>query len=302
MPVLVRPVGKVGCAVRQDLAEALRSLSVEELLEARRYIDRLIEELADQPGAQRGAAPSGSEKRRFGRYSVSLQVTYFRHSTKSTVGPGAPVRDAVVRDISRGGVRFFANEALEPNELLTIYLPGALGVRKLFVEVRRVERRGDQYECGASFVGLDRVFEAQKAEEERGEAVQVLVVCEPCPERDTVTELLVKQGYTAHVANAVPEAVAMLNLHSCALVIAAAPLLLASGGELLKELEKRADEVLSIAMVSASDIDGPTGEGLRACHDFIAEPDRAQEVRVVVGRTYRRLTALRARQAASDAT
>ena len=286
--------------MRQDLAESLRGLSVDELLEARRFIDRLLAELADRPGAGRPAPPGMSERRRFGRYSLNLHITYFRHSTKSTVGPGGvPVQDAVVRDISRGGIRFFATQALRPNELLTIYLPGALGIRKLFVEVVRVERRGSQYECGASFVGLDRVFEAQKTEEERGEAVQVLVVCKPCPERDTLGDLLVRQGYTAHVANSVPEAGGMLNLHRCSLVIAAAPLLLAEGGELLRELERRADDVLSIAMVSASEIDGPMGERLRACHDFLSEPDRAQEVRVVVGRTYRRLTALRARRAAA---
>ena len=288
--------------MRDDLANALRSLSVEELLEARRYIDRLLEDLASRPGAQRPAPQGVSERRRFDRYSVNLQVTYFRHSAKSTIGPGAPVRDAVVRDISRGGMRFFASEALEPSELLTVYLPGALGVRRLFVEVRRAERRGSQYECATSFVGLDRVLEAQKAEEERGEAVQVLVVCEPCPERDTLIDLLVKQGYTAHVANGVPEAMGMLTLHRCSLALAAAPLLLAEGGELLQALERRSSDVLTIAIVSTSDVDGPASERLRACHDFISEPERAQEVRVVVGRTYRRLTALRARQASSAAT
>lgn len=281
--------------VRDEIAEALRGLTVDELLETRRYIDRLLTRLQDEPGAQRPPAPDGHERRRFSRYSVNLQVTYFRHGSASNVSAGASVREAVVRDISRGGVRFFSADPLEPNELLTVYLPGALGVRKLFVEVMRVERRGNQFECGASFVGLDRVFAAQKAEDERAET-PVLVACEPCPERDTLLELLVKQGYTTHVASSVPEASSMLNLHRCSLVIAASPLLLAEGGALLKELESRAGEVLSIAMVSAYEIDGPTGERLRACHDFLSEPDRAQEVRVVVGRTYRRLTALQARK------
>lgn len=289
--------------MREELAQALRSLSVEELLEARRYIDRLLDELSRRPGAQRPGPPQGAaERRRFDRYSVSVPIGYFRHSATSTMGTDAPVREAVVRDISRGGLRFFATEALEPNELLTVYLPGALGVRRLFVEVRRVERRGAQYECGCSFVGLDRVLEAQEAEEERGETVQVLVVWEPCTERDALIDLLVKQGYSTHVANAVPEAAGMLNLHRCSLVLAAAPLLLAEGGELLKELERRSEDVLSIALIRASDVDGPTGERLSGCHDFISEPDRPQEVRVIVGRTYRRLTAMRARQTGSAAT
>ena len=280
--------------MRADIAEALRGLTVDELLETRRYIDRLLARLEDEPGAQRPPAPDGHERRRFSRYSVNLQVTYFRHGSTSNTGASPSVREAVVRDISRGGIRFFAADSLEPNELLTVYLPGALGVRKLFVEVERIERRGNQFECGASFVGLDRVFAAQKAEEERAET-PVLVVCEPFPERDTLLELLVKQGYTTHVASSVPEAANMLNLHRCSIVIAASPLLLDDGGTLLKELEARSGDVLSIAMISAYDIDGPIGERLRACHDFLSEPDRAQEVRVVVGRTYRRLTALRAR-------
>lgn len=289
--------------MREDLAQALQGLSADELLEARRYIDRLLDELSSRPGAQRpGPLPGASERRRFDRYSVNLTITYFRHSAKSKMGAAPPVREAVVRDISRGGLRFFATEAVEPNELLTVYLPGALGVRRLFVEVRRVERRGGQYECGCSFVGLDRVLAAQETVEKRGEAVHVLVVCEPCSERDALVDLLVKQGYSVHVANAVPEAAGVLNVHRCALVLAAAPLLLADGGRLLKELERRSEDVLSIALVKACDIDGPMGERLGSCHDFICEPSRSQEVRVVVGRTYRRLTALRARRAGSAAT
>ncbi|MFW6162210.1 MAG: PilZ domain-containing protein [Planctomycetota bacterium] len=289
--------------MREDLAQALHGLSADELLETRRFIDRLLEQLSSHPGAQRpGPPPGASERRRFDRYSVNLSVTYFRHNARSQMGADAPVRDAVVRDISRGGLRFFATEALEPNELLTVYLPGALGVRRLFVEVRRIERRGNQYECGGSFVGLDRVVAAQEAREERGEIAQVLVACEPCTERDALVDLLVNQGYTVHVANAVPEAASMINVHPCSLVLAAAPLLLAEGGTLLKELGRRSENILSIALVKACDVDGPTGERLQTCHDFICEPHHPQEVRVVVGRTYRRLTALRARQAGSPAT
>ena len=99
--------------VRDEIAEALRGLTVDELLETRRYIDRLLTRLQDDPGAQRPPAPDGHERRRFSRYSVNLQVTYFRHASASNVRAGPSVRDAVVRDISRGGIRFFAADPLE---------------------------------------------------------------------------------------------------------------------------------------------------------------------------------------------
>jgi len=284
--------------MRKELDEALRGLSVEELLEARRLIDGLLAQLERAGGCVPHTPPDGAERRRFPRYAINLQVTYFRHrAAAGGVPAGSAVLEAVVRDISRTGVRFFTNERLEIDEILTFYLPGPLGVRKLFVEVTRVEARGKQYECGASFIGLDRVLAAQRTEEQRTETAQVLVVSEPCPERDALANLLLRQGYAVHMANSVPDAVAMLGWRRCRIVLAAGPLLLAEGGRLLKELQRLRDEVLSIAIASASDMDGPDGEALRTCHDFICEPDRAQEVRVVLGRTYRRLTAALARLA-----
>jgi hypothetical protein len=288
--------------VREDLATALRGLSADELLGARRYVERLLEELASRPGARRSPPSGVAERRRFDRYSVDLRATYLCHSTSADERPGGPRREAVVRDISRGGLRFFAHEALEPGELLTIHLPGPLGVRKLVAEVLRVERRGSQYQCAAAFVDLDRIVAARQGGEARAEAVRVLVAWEPCPERDALTDLLVKQGYTAHVANGVPEVLRVLALHRRVLVLASAPLLLADGGALLRELEGRAADVVSVAIATISELDGPGGPRLRACHDFLCEPDRPQEVRVVVGRACRRLLARRGRQPGRDAT
>ena len=94
----------------------------------------------------------------------------------------------------------------------------------------------------------------------------------------------------------------MLELHRCALVLATAPLLLAEDARLLDELRALEGDVLSIAIVSSSDIDGPEYERVRACHDFLSEPDRPQEIRVVVGRTYRRLAAMRARRPEAEAS
>jgi len=284
--------------MHKELEEALRSLSVEELLEARRLIDGLLSQLEKAGGTAHQPPAGGTEKRRFPRYSINLAVTYFRHRAGSgEKTAGSAIQDAVVRDISRLGVRFFTSERLAVDEILTFYLPGPLGVRKLFVEITRSELRGKQYECGASFVGLDRVLAAQRTEEQRTEAAQVLVVGEPCPERDTLANLLLRQGYAVHMANSVPDALAILSWRRCRIVLAAGPLLLAEDRRLLKELQTVRGEVLSIAVVSASDMDGPDGEALRSCHDFISEPDRVQEVRVVLGRTFRRLTAAQARQA-----
>ena len=283
--------------MRKELEEALRSLSIEELLEARRLIDGLLTQLERASGPAH-PPPGGAEKRRLPRFAVNLAVTYFRHRAGSEGVPASSaVQEAVVRDISRSGVRFFTGERIEADEILTFYLPGPMGVRKLFVDVTRSEPRGKQFECGASFVGLDRVLAAQRTEEQRTEVAQVLVIGEPCPERDALGNLLLRQGYAVHMANSVPDALAMLSWRRCRIVLAAGPLLLAEEGRLAKELKALRGEVLSIALVSASDLDGPDGEALRACHDFISEPDRAQEVRVVLGRTFRRLAAALAREA-----
>jgi len=288
--------------VRDDLAAALRGLPPEELLEARRYVERLVESAAERPGALRPAPPGVPERRRHARYWVNVRATYFRHSMDAADSQVGPLREAVVRDISRSGIRFFAHEALEPGELLTVHLPSPLGVRRLCAEVVRAERRGSQHECAAAFVDLDDVVAAERHAEREAAGVHVLVAAEEGPERDALTELLVKQGYTVHTANAVPEALAMVTLHRCAIVLATAPMLLADGGMLLLELGKRAADVLSIALVTVSDLDGPNAARLRACHDFLCEPDRPHAVQVIVGRAYRRLAARRARQAAPEAT
>jgi len=239
--------------VREEVEGILRSLTVDELLEARRLVETVLSRL-EATGRGAPLAPEGiGDRRHFSRYLVSIPVTYFRHGGAQSKEPGGlAAQDGVVRDISRNGIRFFTNERLEPNEVLTLYLPGPLGVRKLFVETMRVERRGQQYECGASFVGLDRVFAAQRAEEQRSEVARVLVVCEPCPEREALSDLLVKQGYTAHMANTVPEALAMLELHRCTLVVASAPMLLAEDERLLKHLDERRGDVLSAGRAGAT--------------------------------------------------
>ncbi|MFP4055832.1 MAG: PilZ domain-containing protein [Candidatus Brocadiia bacterium] len=282
--------------MRQAIEEVLRSLSVEELREARRTIDELLARRAG-PARPQPRGWGGPDRRAFERHPIDLEVSFLRHR------PGGPGRRgeqglhrAMVRDISRGGLRLFTRAGLEPGEVLTVYLPGSLGERRVFVEVARAERRGDQWECGASFVGLDRVLASHRPEEE-GRLAQVCVACEPGPERERLTGLLVKQGYTVYVANSVPEAVSLVGAHGCSLVLAAAPLLVAEGGRLVAELAARRQRVVTIALASASALEGPGGEALRACDDYIAEPQRPDEVGLVVGRCYRRLVAARGGEA-----
>jgi len=283
--------------VRKELEEALESLTPDELLEARRYIDQLLATLEQSDGLARGVREEAVEQRAFERYSINLAVTYFRHGVASEGRGGAVVQDAVVRDIARGGVRFFTKDTLERGDLLTFYLPAQLGVRKLFVEVRWVKPRDGQLECGAAFVGLDRVFAAQKAELKRSEAVRMLVVCEPCAERDALADLLVKQGYQVDMANSVPEAVELLGRFRCALLLASAHMLKAEGVELLRAAEARKGEALSIALAEASELDSPENAALRRCHDYITQLDHPQEVRLIVARACQRLAAAQARAA-----
>lgn len=284
--------------MRKEVEEALRSLTAEELEHARRYIEHLLAKLQGSGALARKLPEGAADRRQFERYALNLPATYFRHAVARERPGAVEAQDALVRDIARGGVRFFANEALAPGEVLTLYMPRALGVRKLFIEVRWAERRGGQFECGASFVGLDRVFAAQKVEEQRSEAAQMLLVCAPGPERDGLRGLLVKQGYSVNIANGVPEACAALETLPSAVVLARGPMLLAEDARLLKAVEARRGAALSIALVPTSELDDPANAPLRGCSDFIADPTHAQEVRPVVARTCRRLAAAQGRRQA----
>jgi hypothetical protein len=284
--------------MRKELEEFLNGLGPDELVQARRYIERLLTTLQQTPGLVRPAPEGAPEHRQSERYEVNLPITYFRHAAARRPHGTVTAQEGLVRDIARGGVRFFAAESLEPDEVLTLYLPRPVGVRKLFVEVRWAERRGGQIECGAAFVGLDRVFAAQKAEERRSEAVRLLLACEPCPERDALQSLVVKNGYTVHMANSVPEACSELEKTESTMLLASAAMLVSEGERLLKAAEGLAGKVLSIALVSASELDDPALAALRRCHDYIADTEHAQEVRLIIGRNAGRLLAAQARRAA----
>jgi len=272
--------------MRDEVEDALRSLSVEELLEAQRLVDSMLAGLV-RLGRTLHHTPQGvSERRRYPRYPVNLQTTY----TRERVCPGgAPAetafQGAVVRDISRGGVRFFTGERVEVGEILTFYLPGESGVRKLFVEVMRVTPRGEQFECGGAFVGLDRVLVARRTQGQKAETPEVLVVAQSDPERDALVNLLLRQGYGVDLANSAQEALRKLTKHGYRIVLAAGSLLLATKGRLLDELRALKGDFRIIAIASASELEGPDGQALRTCDDFICEPERAQEVQAVLGRT-----------------
>ena len=284
--------------MRKEMEDFLNGLGPDELVQARRYIDRLLTTLQQTPGLVRPAPEGAPEHRRFERYEVNLPITYFRHSAARRPQGSVTAQEGLVRDIARGGVRFFANELLEPGEVLTLYLPRPVGVRKLFVEVRWAERRGGQIECGASFVGLDRVFAAQRTEERRSETVQLLVACEPCPEREALESLLVKNGYMVHMANSVPEACSALAEMDSAVLLAGAAMLVSEDERLLKAVEGLDGKVVSVALISASELDDPALAALRRCHDYIADTEHTQEVRLIIGRNAGRLLAAQARRAA----
>ena len=282
--------------MRDQAERFLRSLRVGELLEAREIIEELLRAAEESPEAAPAAQGPATERRRFSRHTLSLPVTYFRHrAAGSAHRSAAGVRHAVVRDISRGGIRLVATEPLVPDEVLTVYLPGPLGVRKLFVSVTHVQKRGARYECGAAFVGFDRVYSAHRTEVKREESAQVLVACEPSKDRNALADLLAKQGYVPIVANSVPEACETLEGSACPLIVAGPSMLLAEEGRLLDELEARGDGVLSILFISACDVDLPENERVAHCDDLLSAPPWGEEVRSILRRASERLTARRAR-------
>lgn len=278
--------------MRAQVEDALRSLTIGELVEARRFIDGLLTQLQDSGEAAPGQPPAGLERRRFGRYALDLSVTYVRHRTSGASRlPRLDLGEATVQDISRGGIGFATAEPLEVDEVLTVYLPGPMGVRKLYIEVLHVQLRGSRYECGAAFVGLDRVLAVQRTEPEVDDDVLVVLACEPGAEWDALANLLAKSGYSVRPAKSVPEACSMLAECAGCLLVATAPMMLAEGSKLLNASAARPNEVLSIVIISTSEVDRPENTALASCADFIADPTHAREVAVVVDRTYYRLAA-----------
>ena len=285
--------------MRAQVEDALRSLTVGELVEARGFIDDLLSQLQDSGEAARGQPPGGLERRRFGRYAFDLSVTYVRHRASGASRlPRLDLGEATVQDISRGGIGFSTAEPLKVDEVLTVYLPGPMGVRKLYVEVLRVQLCGNRYECGAAFVGLDRVLAVQRTEPEVDDDVLVVLACELGAERDALANLLARSGYGVRPANSVPEACSILTECARCLLVATAPMMLGEGSKLLEASAARPNEVLSIAIVSTSEVDRPENTALASCADFIGDPTHAREVAVVVGRTCHRLAVASSR--ASD--
>ena len=141
------------------------------------------------------------------------------------------------------------------------------------------------------------MFAAQKTEERRSQAVQLLLACEPCPEREALESLLIKNGYTVYMANSVPEACSAIEKMDSAVLLASAAMLVGEDERLLKAAEGLGGKVVSIALVSASELDDPALATLRRCHDYIADTEHAQEVRLIIGRNAGRLLASQARRA-----
>lgn len=273
--------------MKAELREALRQLAEDELLEVRDYVDRLLAALRAS-----GASPQGNraaqEKRRFERYSLDFPVNYLPHSAARRHRGQAPLRQAVARDISRSGVRLLCREALRAGERLSLYLPRATGTRKVLAQVTWCRRVEEGFECGARFLGFERLL----AERPSGpQGCQVVVACEPGPQRAALRDLLVKDGYYVVMANGVPEVVADIAKGEPLILVASPAALLADEERLLRACEEARDTVVTIAIAPACEPEALPDTLLARCHDHISDPQRPEEVLMVVERAWRRLAA-----------
>jgi len=99
----------------------------------------------------------GTERRRSRRFTVGLDLAY-----RISGGESSPPRRGQVRDISRGGVRFYADSRLRVGAMAAVVVSGGRdtsdggGTRvkvSALIRVVRCRRVGNRFEVGAKFVG-----------------------------------------------------------------------------------------------------------------------------------------------------
>lgn len=239
--------------MHQGLERLLDSLTTGELLEARRHVANLLTaRQIEGRGAVHQPPPGATEQRRFDRYVLDVPMSYVRHADEGAGHPdNVTPREALLKDISCGGIGFSTDAALAPHEFLTVYLAVPDGVRKLIVEVLRSIAGDGRYQCGAEFVGVDRFLDAHAIESQQADLPKVLVVDRPGEARDALVAFLTRRNCFPLVAASVAEARALLLRHEVELVLGEARLLLGKDAVLLRELAT-ADGVISVVMTVIS--------------------------------------------------
>jgi hypothetical protein len=147
------------------LKEALDTLPTDQLQEFVEYAQRLIEKRSNPGPEEAKNARAGSFDRTHERFDCTFQATFIRHMAPPHQTTGKMnLYEAIVKDISQGGLCMYTETQLESGEVLTIFLKSDARVeKKLFVEVRYTENVGPHFKVGAKFVPQTAVIAAERA-------------------------------------------------------------------------------------------------------------------------------------------
>jgi hypothetical protein len=147
------------------LKEALDTLPTDQLQELVEYAQRLLAKRPNPVPEEAKDTRAGSFDRTHERFDCTFQATFIRHMAPHDQTTGKTnLCEAIVKDISQGGLCMYTQTPLEAGEVLTLFLKSDARVeKKLFVEVRYTENVGPHFKVGAKFVPQTAVIAAERA-------------------------------------------------------------------------------------------------------------------------------------------
>lgn len=276
----------------RQLQDDLRRLSLDELRTAKDFVDELIQELEKHGARQPEAAPTGSERREHQRFDVDLSGKFFRHRREKGDQSKPTFFEAVVQDISRGGMRFMTSQVLGNGEILTFFLKSPGGSKKLYVEVMRVTNRGEVYEVGVQYVDQERLRAAQKADELRARSKQstnLVIGSRISALREEIKDVLLTEGYLAHTVNDPAEAYSRVEEVRPEILVSEPQFLESEQFNVLDAIAEKSIPIAVIAIVEPKELENPSNRSLQQAIDYIMTPPQSGEVRVIVNRVHRRI-------------
>lgn len=246
--------------------EPLLKLPLDELKKAQNFVSELIqtlETLRKTPEDTIVIFPPEdpikiAERRRDKRFDMELEgVCSVIKKQESGASKDIPI---IIKDISKRGLRFIANQALTPSDILVVsfYLPSSMAQgqvyknlqKKVYVEIRRVTEfptpAGVKYDIGAQSIESERVEKLAKEEENRalvnkrltakGE-IKILIVSIKEVRSNRFEEILSKQGYLVSKTNQKQQAMALLRKSKFDVVVSDIETAKINEFELLKDIK-----------------------------------------------------------------
>ena len=148
----------------EKLKKVIDDLTTSELLKVVSYCQTVMQERSNPSEGDQLDDDSASFRRQYRRHNCNLQATFIRHKVSTNDHQNSTrVNEAVVVDLSQGGLMMKTQDQLDQGEVLTIFLKSEDGTtKKLFVEVRRCVDHWTHFAVGGMFVEQKVVDAAER--------------------------------------------------------------------------------------------------------------------------------------------